>query len=450
MRSCRSSRFPWSACALVAALLLPVGALAQPADPVPPLPAMPAPAPLGPVPELVVPQLNLPSGQAYRLDDLLALAREANPALAAARARITAAQAGLITAGAYPNPDIEVMTGRQRARLPAAAGGNGQSLSITQPIERPALREARRNVAESSLEGSRAAAGSFSLDLLTDLQLRYYALLRAAADARNAREDLALAEQIRNRVAVRVDTGEAPRFELIRADTERLNAQRAVQAAVLRVQQARNELRRLVGPTLPTDFRLVGSIEDPPGAPPASLEALRVSVLQRHPELRLARAELQTAEARLALERQRRLPAFALRGTSEQEPDVRINRVGVVVNVPLFDRRVGPIAEAEAELMRLRSSLADRELQIGQQLEIAWQQYELAAGQVAALEGGVLRQAADAMRVAEAAYRAGERGILEWLDTQRAFRLARNDLNTARYDLRAALVELGRLGAELP
>jgi cobalt-zinc-cadmium efflux system outer membrane protein len=56
-----------------------------------------------------------------------------------------------------------------------------------------------------------------------------------------------------------------------------------------------------------------------------------------------------------------------------------------------------------------------------------------------------LREAQSALRVAEAAYRYGERGILDYLDAQRTLRSLRIELNTTRYELYAARVELERL-----
>ncbi|WP_043459975.1 TolC family protein [Azohydromonas australica] len=387
----------------------------------------------------------------FRLEQLITLARDAHPALAAARARVDSAQAAVRSAGALRNPEVEFLTGRQHARVPGAAAGSASSLSITQPIEWPALRGARVQAAEAALDGTRASATGFTLELLAELKRRYYGVLRSEAELQNAREDLALADQIRSRVAVRVDSGEAPRFELVRADTEQLNARRALRAAELRVRQAQHELRRLVGPTLPESFRLGTDAEEAPlGATPQPPGLMRAALLERHPELQAARAEVRAAQARLDVERQQRLPTLALRGGVSREPDLRASQLGVVVSVPLFDRRAGPVAEAEAELRRLSYALSDRELQLTQQLDTAWQQYQIAAAQVTALESGILRQAESAMRIAEAAYRSGERGILEWLDTQRAFRQARNDLDSARFDLRVARVELERLQAQLP
>lgn len=380
----------------------------------------------------------------YSLPQLLELARASHPALAASRAQVQAAQAGMTTARAWPNPEVEAMAGRQRARMPGAAEGRTNSVSITQKLDLPWQRAARMQAADAPFEGSQAQARSSARDLEAQLKLRFYDVLR--------REDVTLVEQIRRRVAVRVETGEAPRYELIRGDAELLNAQRTDQAAALRVQQALAELRRAVGAELPAAF----DVDAGPDAESVAVHNLPPladlvgNVLATHPDLEVDRAAVREAEARLAHERSQRWPSLALRGSVDRQPDLQDSRVGLVVSIPLFDRREGPVGEAVAALERARAVLRDRELQMRQAVESAYRQYEIAQSQVSALESGVVKQAESALRVAEAAYRHGERGILDYLDAQRVFRQARNDLITARADLRTAAVELDRLRAEAP
>ncbi len=424
----------------VAAVFAPVSpAAAQSQSPPASVPSPVPPAVTTASPVVVAPTVTLPA--------LIDLALRNNPGLAATRARIDVAQGGLLTARAIPNPEIELQGGRQGGRADGVPSGGTGQLGVLLPIDRPSLREARREVAATGIDAARADARVAERDLVAEVKLRYYDVLRLQAAARLAEEDLSIAEQIRTRVQVRVGTGEAPRFELIRADTERLNAQRALQAAVARIDVARAELRRLVGPQLPAEFSLAGSIGDAVGTPP-SLDRVRAEMLERHPELVAARAAVRNAESRIALELQRRKPAFGVRATTERTPDIVDSRIGLVVQVPVFDRREGPIAEATAEAERNRLLLADRELLLTQALESAWQRYQIALGQVSAYESGILREAEAALRVAEAAYRFGERGILDFLDAQRTLRTLRSELNATRYDLRAALVELERLRAE--
>jgi cobalt-zinc-cadmium efflux system outer membrane protein len=81
-------------------------------------------------------------------------------------------------------------------------------------------------------------------------------------------------------------------------------------------------------------------------------------------------------------------------------------------------------------------------------LQSAYGQYDIARNQINALEGAILREAEAAVKVAEAAYRFGERGILEVLDARRVFRAARNDLIAARFELEASRIEIDRLQAQ--
>jgi cobalt-zinc-cadmium efflux system outer membrane protein len=56
-----------------------------------------------------------------------------------------------------------------------------------------------------------------------------------------------------------------------------------------------------------------------------------------------------------------------------------------------------------------------------------------------------MREAEAALRVAQAAYRFGERGILDVLDAQRVLRGVRADLIQARYQLQEARIKLDQL-----
>ena len=381
-----------------------------------------------------------PPLESYKLQALRDAARASHPSLQAARALVDAGRAQITSAGAYPNPEVEFLAGRTQARVPGVATGGAQSLSLTQRIDNPWQRDARIGAATSGLEARQAEGRSLEVDLLARLDQRFFDLLRRQAEQRAAREDLSLAEQIRARVAVRVQTGEAPRYELIKADTELLNAQKASESAILRVAQARAALRGLVGPSLPAEFEVDGSLASSPVVP--SLEALA-----RNPELARAAAEVRRAERQLELERLRRHPELAVKVAEDRDVELRNSRIGVMAVVPLWDQRRGQVAEAGALLQKSRSDRESQELILLQSLEASYRHYEIARNQVNALEGGILRAAEAALKVAEAAYRFGERGILDYLDAQRVFRAARNELIAARYELQLAVIEIERLRA---
>ncbi|TXT32359.1 MAG: Outer membrane efflux protein [Rhodocyclaceae bacterium] len=381
----------------------------------------------------------------FDLPKLEALALSSSRAVLSARDQITAARYAVDSAGAFPNPELEYLGGTSRSRGVGGNTGDARSVTLTQPLDMPWRRSARIGAAEAGLESTTAAVRAFEADTVARLRLSYFEVLRRDVELSNTREDLAAMESVRSRIALRVETGEAPRFELIKADAELLNVQKTAQAAGFRGEQARSQLRQSVGGALPADFALRGLLRDVPELPP--LDSLLKQLAQTSPDLARARSEMVRAQHQLDLERRQRWPNVALKAGMDEDPDTRTSKLGVVVSIPLWDRRSGPVGEASAQLSRARHELAAQEFSLAQQLEIAFQQYEIAQAQVVALESGILKQAEAAVKVAEAAYRFGERGFLEVLDARRVFRAARAELITARYELASAWVEIERLRA---
>lgn len=381
----------------------------------------------------------------YDLKALESLAMTSSRSVLAAREQVTAARYAVDSASAFPNPELEYLGGTARSRTPGGNTGDARSVALTQPLDMPWRRTARIDAAQAGLEASAASNRAFEADVLARLRLRYFELLRRQAELLNAREDAKLMESVRSRIALRVEQGEAPRFELIKSDAEALNAQKSAQAAGFRVQQARSLLRQMVGAALPEDFTVSGSLREVPAL--AASDGLHQQLLDSSPDLARARAEMVRAQRQLDLERGQRWPNVALKASYDEDPEVRTSKFGLVVSIPLWDRRSGPQGEAAAQLSRARNELEAQQFSLGQTLDVAIQQYEIAQTQVAALESGIVRQAESALKVAEAAYRFGERGYIEVLDAQRVYRAARSELIAARFELAAAWVEIERLRA---
>jgi len=201
----------------------------------------------------------------------------------------------------------------------------------------------------------------------------------------------------------------------------------------------------VVGAPLPEPFRV-----DPVAAVAPSLEArdferLMVALEASNPELAFARSELARAQQEIVYERTQGLPQVTLRASAEIDPSATSTRIGAQVSVPIFDQRAGPIAQATAGAERARAQLQQRRLELVNGLESNWRAYLAAQAQLRALDSGIVARAREILNTAEAAYRYGERGILETLDAQRQFRAARLELIAARHTLALARIELERL-----
>jgi len=387
------------------------------------------------------------AAQKLSLPELEDMMFSQSPALRGAASATAAAAAAVETARTVPNPQIEVMNGTRRPRPEnqGATNGNLKSMSITQDLDMPWHRFPRVDGAIAGFNAAQANELAFKSDMRSQLRLRYYDLVKRVAENIAAREDVVLMEGIQKRIALQVETGEKAKFELVKANAELLNAQKMHESSVLRVRQARGALRALVGMQLPENFE----VQEQPFAFAAlpALKEVREEVLKSNPELLPTRAERQQFDRKLSEEKALRFPKFSLRADQDQDPDWRSRRMGIAMSLPLWDWRGGPVGEAAAKLSQSDNELIYQEFSLVQSLESAYQQYDIANAQVVALESGIVRHAADALRIAELAYKAGEKNFLDVMDAQRVYRAARNELITAQFELASAWVEIERIRA---
>lgn len=386
--------------------------------------------------------------ETFTLQQLLSLSQSSNKGVEAAQAGVDAATAAITSARAYPNPQVEVMYGRQSARQPGAASGNAPSYAITQRLDYPQQRSLREAIATRNLDATEAGRQAFGADLAARVKTNYFGVLRRESELAAAREDLAMMRQIHSRARLRVEVGEAPRYELIKAETELLAAQKNLQSAELRVNQAKATLRQQVGGALPPVYTLAGSLGQSPALP--DLTVLRERLDTGNAELIQRRMELERANLSVDYQRSLRLPEVALRASTDRQPDNKVSQIGLVLTIPLWDRRSGPVGEATAQAVQARTAYELRQFELMQELESAYRQLEITQAQATALESGIVREAESALGVAEAAYRFGERGILDFIDAQRVLRGARNELIAAQYEQQVAAIQIERLLTVVP
>lgn len=394
---------------------------------------------------LMVTNVSAQPQKTFTINDLISISLESSPQVLAARDQSKAIKGQLSSARAIPNPEFEVSTGQQRSATGPLTVGNVSSWSVTQPLDMPYTRFPRVNAAEANLRAAEATRIAFEVETISKVQQRYYELMRREAEQKAAEEDMSLTKQIRDRMQIRYDVGETARFELIRVQTEFLNAQIAAESSKLRVEQARSQLRQAVGHQLPADFKVV--IEQPKQEVLPSLAALLNEVQAQSPEMQKAKAEVEATESKLSFEKNSRLPRLAFKASQYNDPNFTDRLYGLQVSIPIWDFRGGQVAEAEANASKAKNQLNAQSQTLDQQMETAYKLYQMTSYQVKVLSQEVVQLAASAQRIAEVSYRYGERGMLEYLDAQRTFRAARNDLIKARFDLASVVTEIQRLRA---
>jgi cobalt-zinc-cadmium efflux system outer membrane protein len=396
---------------------------------------------------------ELPLGsppQILTLEEAIAMAESNSPRLRGAAAGTARADAATQTARAYINPSIEVFGGRQYARPIATPGIPGllQHYAAYQAIEIPSERRARLRVAQLATTSSRFGEAGIARSVIADVRHAFYTVLRRKEEIAHRQENLRLVEDLRRRVEVEVKVGEKGRLELTRAEAELAHARFEVRSAQLEMSNAIALLRVVIAAPADANLSPSGSLEARIQLPP--LTELRELVLRTHPAMAQSQADVQKASAKLDHDRRLRIPQPTLYAEFENQPDLRFWRTGVTIPIPLWDRRRGQINESKAAISQTSAILDERRLELISATERAFEQYQLADQQATSLESGELRAAESAVDAAKAAYRFGERGIVEVLDAQRVLQSVRGDLVDAQYARQSALVDLEELGAVAP
>jgi cobalt-zinc-cadmium efflux system outer membrane protein len=379
----------------------------------------------------------------FELDRIIELALERNPAIATARSVIEQNEGGQIQAGAYPNPLITAQSADAAIRDPS----NGiriieRGVTVHQTVEWPGMRSARKDAAGAGLEGATVGLEVAKLNLIAEVKGLFYELLLAERTVDLLQQNFETVQEVARIVKARVRSGEGPQFESVKAEVEVLKAKQELT-------KAKNAVRvRLVGLDTLTagglgprykvqgDFRSLRDHLDP--------EQMAARDLSQHPILKRQGKLVEQAEITVSKERQSRMPNVTMFGGYAREAGREAVFGGLTVPTPIWYLQQGHIASAlgsqrkeEAELLRARNDLARAINQHAREAETAQEQ-------ILVYEEGLLKQAQEALRIAQLSFRQGASSLLDVLDAQRVQRQITVDYNQARFELSLALTRFER------
>jgi cobalt-zinc-cadmium efflux system outer membrane protein len=394
-----------------------------------------------------------PGLKAYALPDIIALASERNPAVAGAMAAIDQSTGQRTAAGAYPNPTIKGDSGKGYLRdagpltseIPRSA--TEYMALFNQPLEWPAKRAARQRAAEAGLAGASVGLIETRLNLAADVKVGFYDLLLALRDLELSKNNQAIVEDVRRIVSVRVRLGEAPQFELIKAEVEVLKANQAITRAENIVRINRVALDTVTGGALGPAYEITGDFLVYPAG--LDLNRLAARSMEEHPAMQRLARSIEQADRTIDFERHARMPNVRLNTSYTREYGREAFDFGVSVPTPIWYQRQGEIAgslgakrKEEAERLRVRNELL-------RQINQYFHEAQTTAKLIEVLEKGLLRQADEALRLAKFSFQQGAASLLEVLDAQRVQRQILFDYAQARFELSVALARLERAAGGL-
>ena len=385
-------------------------------------------------------------GRPYSLDMIIALALAKNPVVGLAEGNIEQQKGQQTAAGAYPNPTVTGHGGHGKLK-DTIVGPPENTTSTTeynvvvgQPIEWPGMRAARQRTADLGLATANVGMLETQLNLASQVKVGFYDLLLAQQGADLARQNLDIVEGVARIVKARVKSGEAPQFESIKAEVEVLKARQQLVRADNLVRINRVAVATLTGGALGPFYMIYGEFRILPRD--LHIEGLMARMVEQHPTIQRLLKSVEQSDWKIEFERQARVPNITLNAGYWREIGREAYQGGLSVPVPLWYRRQGEIASSlgakrreEAELLRIRNEL-------GRAVHQHYQDVRTTAELIDVFDKGLLKQAQEALRLAQFSFQQGASSLLEVFDAQRVQRQILVDYAQARHDLSVSLARL--------
>jgi cobalt-zinc-cadmium efflux system outer membrane protein len=356
--------------------------------------------------------------------------------------RARAAEAGVSAAGAVANPGIEARIGRA---IPGENGGGGLEwgLGLEIPFDWLATRGAAMGEARADAESLRQESILAKRDLLGVLAGLFW---KAVHD----RDRIAILGQTRTEVTrlrdlieTRVRKGDARPTELTRIEIERERVNLELVRARGEAQANRRSLAELLGVADAGQLDVeAGSLQ--PAEPPEIEDSLRMA-LSTHARLTAAQARVQGRNARVRLERARRIPGLSLGAYLDREPDRNAAGGMLRVELPVWNWNTAEIRRAEAARDAEEKAVEAAQRQIRAEVASAWERCFHGKRALEHLDREVVSRVESNARTVEQGFALGEFTLFEVLDARRMLLDVRRETLASALDVRLECTALGVL-----
>ncbi len=354
-----------------------------------------------------------------------------NLSLVAAKYGVTAQQAQVIQAGLLSNPTLHmetpVFTGENKRWFDN--GTNGQKLlTFSQVI----LLAGKRNKAISLQTNYLKAAEAGYFDLvrslnaqLESLYIQLYFNLEKQKLFQSQRDTLS---KVTLATAGQANLGNVSAREVVRLEALELSLNKSLNELQLNELDLQANLKSIIGepvsirPALPKDS--TGS------AAFFQLNYLEDSVLIWRQDLKSTYYSMQAQEANIKLQKALAVPDLQFGYTFDQGSNYKNNYNGfnVDINLPFFNRNQGNIKTAQANLGQLQSQFDFQKLQVKNQTNSAFNQYNLSQTRYKTINLDFMRRREGVITGCLINYRLRNITLLDFLDCYDSHREASIDL----------------------
>lgn len=373
--------------------------------------------------------------------ELVAVALTLNPELQAKRLLIGESESLLITAGLWPNPDL---SGAVRAGI-SGASSTSVGLDLLFGLLRPGERPAKRALAEATIEVTRSEVAAEELRVAAEVKRARLAVLSAEQAVRQVDREARLREEALRLTERQRELGEGTQLGVALVELDRAAFLRQAREAAASLDAARRALNALLGlPPLyetpitglgqPLAFSLYKDVSD---------DELKRRVVDGRFDVRARAAGYAQVEAELRLAVLKQYPSLSIGPSFERDTEGNSSLgLGIALNLPIFDRAQGEIAQKLAARERSRADyVATLHAGLAQAFD-ARARLRRARAEVELLQREVVPLIQRSDTLFEGAFRARELTVFEWLT-------ARTKVLEVRKSLLDALLRHASAAAEL-
>jgi len=336
--------------------------------------------------------------------------------LAAADARVSAAEGARLQATRKPNPRLFLQAENARAwgRPGFVYPRDADSfLYLSQVVETANKRSLRTDAAQASIQRSAAERAALRWQLAGRIAAAYWAAAGAAQYRESFRESLRNFDLTVQYHRDRVREGAMAEVDLLRMELESERLRAAFRVAEQDAVSARIRL-----------FREMGQDDRPAESFPDSLENLPAVTVPddwaaTRPDLAALDEATRLAAAQIRVQQSLARPDIDLSGGYKRTNGADGILAYFNMDLPWRNKTQGNIAAAAAEVRVARSNVAAAEALVRAEVKAAFTSYRLRRTQVTGMLEQLAAHARDTARIAQAAYREGGADLLRLLDAER-------------------------------
>jgi len=384
-----------------------------------------------------------PAQEALDVEGYVQIVLRSHPAARLRAGFEDAARAESKAARQFSDPTFEYSRGQAHPNEAPSIGATETSISVSQTIPWPGAFAAGVRAGDRAADALRAegTASRWEVEIAARRTFARLVTARALLDLDQATEGDA--RSLRDLVARRAELGETRESDRIRAAVEWMRQRRLLEASRREAEVAEAVVRTLAVEPLPRPLAIRPDL--PRDLPSPDRESLLARLLERNPQLLVARADTERQRELASQAKRARFPDLDVTVFRDEELDKTSNGFALAIKVPLWNANRGEIARVQAASTVASAEAERKRLDLVTELEERLKDLDVASAQVQTLDREILPSAAESLRLARRSYEEGETSLLDLLDAQRTFRDTQREAVESRLALALAVTDIQRL-----